>query len=115
MNCPSCNQSASSFLRNTFSRQGVSITQSAKGYLKCQHCGTLLRITGFGKQFWYFFTGTFTVLAAFALLYRRLMEAAGTGATAAIWIVIVLAVMLAVTFGLWKNAKVEKVDEGAKS
>jgi hypothetical protein len=110
MNCPSCNQIATSFLRNAFSLQGVSILQSTKGYFKCQHCGTLLRITSFGKQFWYFFIGTTIVLAIFTLLYKRLILIVGMGATAAIWVIIVLVLMSIFTFGIWKYAQIEKVD-----
>jgi hypothetical protein len=110
MNCPSCNQIATSFLRNAFSLQGVSILQATKGYFKCQNCGTLLRITGFGRQFWYFFGGTTIVLIVFAFLYKRLILAVGAGATAAIWIMIVLVIMSIFAFGLWKYAQIEKVD-----
>lgn len=109
MICPSCNQIASTFLRNAFSLQGVSIVQSTKGYFKCQHCGTLLRITSFGTQFWYFFIGTTIVLAVFAALYKRLIVTVGMGATAAIWIMIVLGLMSIFTFGMWKYAQIEKV------
>jgi hypothetical protein len=109
MNCPSCNQIATSLLRSAFSLQGVSIVQSTKGYFKCQNCGTLLRITGFGRQFWYFFGGTTAVLIAFALLHKRLILEVGTGATAAIWIKIVLVIMSIFTFGLWKYAQIERV------
>lgn len=109
MNCPSCNQIATSFLRNAFSLQGVTILQSTKGYFKCQHCGTLLRITSFGTQFWYFFVGTTTALAIFLLLYKRLILTVGMGATAAIWIMIVLVLMSIFTFGMWRYAQIEKV------
>jgi hypothetical protein len=70
----------------------------------------MLRITSFGKQFWFFFIGADIVLTVFTLLYRRLIVVAGLGATAAIWIMIVLVLMSIFTFGLWKYAQIEKVD-----
>lgn len=111
MNCPSCNQVASTFLRYSFSLRGVSISKGMLGYFKCQHCGTLLRVGKFSKPLWYLFVGTIVVLAVFALLYKRLLLLAGSGVTAAIWIFIILALMSVFTYGLWKFALVEKVDK----
>jgi hypothetical protein len=111
MNCPSCNHPATSFLRNAFSLQGVSFSRSVKGYFKCQHCGSLLRITSYGKPFWYFFSGAIVVLILFALLYRRLIFTIGMSITASIWILIVLVITFIFTFGIWKYGRVEKVDE----
>lgn len=110
MTCPSCNQPATTFWRNAFSLQGVSIPQALKGNFKCQHCGTLLSITSFGKLFWYFFCGAVIVLALFVLLHRRLIVVVGTGATAWIWIVIVLAIVSVLVFGMWKYAQIQKVN-----
>lgn len=80
------------------------------GYLKCQNCGTLLRVTSFGKQFWVFFIATVVILALFVALYRRLFSIVGTGATAAIWIILVLMIVTIFMFALWKFAQVQKVD-----
>lgn len=44
MSCPSCNKSAS-FLRVSFTLQGVSFSKSVKGYSRCEQCGKLLRIS----------------------------------------------------------------------
>jgi amino acid transporter len=109
MNCPSCNQTAVSFLRS-FSLQGVSLYQSMKGYFKCQHCGVLLRIKSFGRHFWYFFVGSIIVLALFILLYRRLMIFAGVNAMVVIWLVILLGIMFTFIFITWKYAQPEKVE-----
>jgi hypothetical protein len=110
MKCPSCNQSASSFFRNVFTLQGVSLIKSMQGYFKCQQCGTLLRIVSYGRQFWYFAIPTTIVLVLYAVLYRRLFSVIGTDATVVIWIILILAIMMNYSFGLWKFAQVKKVD-----
>jgi hypothetical protein len=110
MICPSCSQTATSFLRNAFTLQGVSFLQSVKGYFKCQKCGTLLRITSFGKIFWVFFAGTAISLALFVSFYQRLLSSVGIGITAMIWMFLVITLMFIFTFCLWKFAHAEKVD-----
>jgi hypothetical protein len=110
MNCPSCNHTAASFIRYAVSLKGVSVTKSMQGYLKCQNCGTLLRVTSFGKQFWVFFIATLVILAVFVVLYPRLFSIVGTGATAAIGIILVLMIVTVFTFALWRFARVQKVD-----
>lgn len=110
MNCPSCNRTAASFIRYAVSLKGVSITKSMQGYLKCQQCGTLLRVTSFGKQVWVVFIATVVILAMFVVLYRRLFSIVGAGATAAIGIILVLMIVTVFTFALWKFAQVQKAD-----
>ena len=112
MICPSCKQQATTFIRYAFSLQGVSIFEGMKGYFKCQHCGTLLCIAGYGKHFWTFLVGTIISVAAFATLYPRLMKVVGMGVTAAIWVVIIVGAMLIFSVGIWKYARIEKVDGG---
>ena len=114
MKCPSCNQTASSFLRYVFSLQGVTISKSMQGFFKCQNCGTLLRVTSFGKHFWVLFAATVVVLAFFLLLHKRLFLIIGTGATAAIWVILVLLITSVFTFGIWKYAHIEKVIQDTK-
>ena len=107
MLCPSCHQPAATLMRAAFSLQGVSIAQSAKGYFKCDRCGTLLHISGFERRLWYYFFGVLLVLLVFVFLHRKLMLVAGAGITAAVWMAIVLAVMFLVTYGMWKYSLAE--------
>lgn len=111
MTCPNCDQSASTFLRFSFSLQNVSMIQSAKGYFRCQHCGTLLRVGSYGKQFWILFGGAVVVLAAFILLYRRFFLLFGIGTTAAVWMILMLLIVGTITYGTWKFAQAGKVEE----
>lgn len=39
MLCPSCNQPANTFFRFAFTREGVTISEGLKGYLRCQLFG----------------------------------------------------------------------------
>ncbi len=110
MICPSCKQTATSFLRNAFSSQGVSTFKSMQGYLKCQQCGTLLRVTSYSKHFWFFLVATVIVLVLYTLFYQRLFSIVGFGATALLWIVLILLIFTTYTFGLWKYGRVQKAD-----
>jgi hypothetical protein len=98
MNCPSCNQEASSFLRS-LSLEGVSFLKSMQGYFKCQHCGTLLRITSYGKQFWFFYIPAVVVAVLWALF---------PGLTV-VWLPLLVLVFIGFA-GLQKFAQVQKVD-----
>lgn len=115
MKCPSCNQTASSFLRNAFSFQGVSFFQSIKGHLKCQNCGTLLHVHSFSRTFWYFSAATAIVLALFVLLYQQIFSVIGSDAITAIWIILMLLIIFLFTFGMWKYSILEIVEKGTKS
>ena len=115
MNCPSCNQSASSFFRYAFSRQGVSLVKSIRGYLKCQSCGTLLHVASFGKVFWILLIPIVVLLALFVLLFPRFLRITGAAPVVATWIVLVLLIFFIFSFGLWKYAQVQRVDTGAQS
>jgi hypothetical protein len=110
MQCPSCNQEATSFWRNAFSLQGVSVFKSAHGYLTCQNCGTLLRVTGYGKRFWFFYIPTVVVLILFILFYRALFEILGIDA-GLVWVVLLFLIFTAFIFLIWKKPQLEKVDE----
>ena len=115
MTCPSCNQTASSFLRSAFSLQGVSFSKSIQGYFKCQNCATLLRVTSFGKLFWLFFVSTAIVLALFVLLVPRILSIFGAGATEVIWIILVFFTVFVLQFGTWKFGHAERVDTDTTS
>lgn len=100
MQCPSCSKEATSYLRRAFSLEGVSILKSAQGYLKCQHCGALLHVTSYGRQFWFLYTPAVVVAALWAFF---------PGLTV-VWLP--LLVLISIGFiGLAKYAVYKKVDE----
>jgi len=93
----------------------VSFIQSVKGYFKCQHCGTLLRITKFGNEFLFFFIASVAIIVSFLLLQRRLFFIFGPSVTTAIWIILVLLTVFLFTYGTWKYARIEKADTKTNS
>jgi hypothetical protein len=111
MICPSCNQPATTFLRNSFSLQGVTLLQSFNGLLKCQHCGALLRNDKFNKQIWYFLVIIVIFIALVALFSNRILSAFGSGAVAIYWIVLVIMIAFVFIYGMYKYGVLEKVDE----
>jgi hypothetical protein len=114
MICPSCNQSASSLLRSAFSFQGVSRSKNIQGYFTCQHCGVVLRITGYRVRFMFFYIPTIVVLGLLGLSYRSLFGILGSEVGLGLG-VLVLVISTAFTFSVWKNTLIEKVDAAAKS
>jgi hypothetical protein len=110
MTCPSCNQQATSLLRNAVSLQGVTFFQSVRGFLRCQHCGTLLKITNYGKGFWYFYVPAVVVLAALVLGHQYLFAIVRIN-PGVVWVALVIMISITFTFGLWRHAHVVQVDE----
>jgi hypothetical protein len=109
MICPSCNQSASSLLRTTFSFQGVSFSKNIQGHFKCRHCGTLLHVTGYGKRFWLFYIPTIVLLALYGLSYQSISAIFGNDAGLVLGL-LTFVVVTALTISIWKNTQIEKVD-----
>jgi len=114
MVCPSCNQPANTFFRFAFTREGVSLAEGLKGYLRCQHCGTLLRIARFRKQVWYFAVALALAFLFFGFVLKPLIAVVGVRTTMWCWIGFVLVWVSFFVFGLWKYRVVEKVAEEAK-
>ena len=114
MDCPSCNKPASALWAYAFSLQGVSVVKNLRGYLKCQHCGALLRVRSYGKQFWYMFIPAAILLIAFAFLFPTLSVKLGTIATATIWMFILILIAAVFGYGLWKFAVLQKVEPKAE-
>ncbi len=111
MKCPLCNQLASTWIRNSFTLQGVTFVQVLKGQLKCQHCGVLLRSARFGKQVW-FGLATFAVMMTLMVLFSDALRSAyGMGAVALYWIVLVVMASLLFAYGTWKYAVLEVVKD----
>jgi hypothetical protein len=113
MPCPTCHQKASSLSRSVFSLQGVSVITSAMGYLVCQNCGTLLRVKTYGKRFWFFYIPGIVGLLIFVLLFRRIVTVPGIVLGIA-WGTLIVAIAVAFTVGVWKNAELEQVGSKKK-
>jgi len=115
MICPSCNQPADTFFQFVFTREGVSLAQGTRGYLRCQHCGTLLHIARFRKQVWYFLAALAIAFFVFLLVFvKPLIAEIGFRGTMWCWIGFALVWVSFFIFGLWKYRLVEKVDEESK-
>lgn len=110
MTCPSCNKEATTFWRQSFTRQDVSYYKSMLGYLKCKECGALLKVTMFKKQLWIFFISTVIVVLVFVLNYKAYIPKYGFDSIAVIWIIIVAALSSVFTFGIWKYSTAEKIE-----
>lgn len=111
MICPSCGKMASTWMRNSFSLQGVSFVQSLKGQLRCQQCGTLLRNKKYSKQMWYLLVAMVVVMALIILFSNHLRQVFGMGAVAIYWIVLVIMVFSLFVYGMWKFSVLEIVKE----
>jgi hypothetical protein len=111
MICPSCGKMASTWLRNSFSLQGVTLAQSFKGQLRCQQCGILLRNKKYSKQMWYVLVVMVIVMALNILFSSHLRQVFGMGAVAIYWIVLVIMTLLLFVYGAWKFSVLEIVNE----
>jgi len=81
-----------------------------QGYFKCQHCGTLLRVTGYKNRFLLFYIPVILVLGlAAGFLYQSLAANVGSGLGSVLG-VLLLVTIIALTISIWKNTRVEKVD-----
>jgi hypothetical protein len=113
MICPSCNQLASSWLRNSLSLQGVTLVQSFNGQLRCQHCGVLLRNVKYGKQLWFSLAAMVVSMGLIILLSDRFIRSFGIGTVAIYWVVLIIMVIIVCIYGMWKYGVLQKVDEDA--
>lgn len=111
MICPACHQPASSMLRTSFSLQDVSIVRSFEGYLRCQHCGVLLRNIRFQSVFrnsLILFLAAFLLIIAFSdSVYRS----SGINGLALYWIIIVGVTSFLFVYFSWRYSVLEKVPE----
>ncbi len=112
MNCPVCGHEASTFKRYAFTKQGVSFLQNAQGFLTCQECGALLRVTHFTKAFWWMFGAALALLIAFAVFFRRLLDAYGASTVTFTWLLLIALYAVLFGYGLWRFAVVQKAGAG---
>ena len=117
MKCPSCNITASSFLRTTFSLQGVSFSKAIQGYLKCQHCGTLLRLINPNQVIVLAIITGVASVAAYVLLFPSISSLVGFELGVGLFFPFIIIIGLsAASLTLVKFARFMIVDEkkGAK-
>ncbi|MBI3110206.1 MAG: hypothetical protein HYZ01_01425 [Ignavibacteriales bacterium] len=115
MKCPACNNTATTVFRDLFSRQGVTVAEKSKGYLKCQRCGALLRVSSYSRGIWYYYAAIALILALFVSFYQSWLPRIGPGATALIWMSIVLIVAYTIAHGLFQCAIVEAIDDHSRT
>jgi hypothetical protein len=112
MKCPSCGQQPLSMLQSlTAFTRGVSFPQAIKGYLKCRHCGALLRVVGFKPFFWIYFSLLFAIFFGFWALLPRIISHFGYTFPLEILIVWLLFVVFGSTYVLRKSARLEKTSQ----
>ena len=104
MICPSCNSEATTFKRHLFTLEGATLLQSLKGQFTCQHCGVLLRVSGYGKEFWYSYIPVLILLTV-CLVIRKFLPINPV----VIWITLIAMIAIMLTFGIWRYAQVEPV------
>ncbi len=113
MICPSCRQPASSMLRTSFSLQNVSIIQSFEGYLRCQHCGILLKNVRFNSVL-----RNSTILFITALLLvmafsDRIFRSFGSAGLAVYWVIIVVSASSTFVYFSWKYSVLVNAEKGS--
>ena len=104
MMCPSCNSEATTLRRHLFTLEGATLLQSLRGQFTCQHCGVLLRVSGYAKEFWYSYIPVLIVLTVFLLIRKYLPIN-----PVVIWILLLAVVALMLTHGIWTYGRVETV------
>ena len=108
MQCPSCGRPPIRLFRFSFSKRGVNYIQSFKGYLRCRHCGELLRIVGFKPIFWIYFGVLFAFFCVFMIFLKRIISNVGYEAPLNILVVWLLLILFGSTYILRKTARLEK-------
>jgi hypothetical protein len=111
MICPSCNQLASTWLRNATSLQGATLKQSFKGQLRCQHCGVLLRVVKYSKLIWLALLVFVVTLSLVILFSDSLYRLFGLWAVGIYWVVLIGMAVFTFVYGLWKYSVLENVNE----
>ena len=113
MTCPSCKQQASSFSRFVMTLQGVSVRQSVQGYLRCQNCGTLVRVIRFRSALWGFLAPTVALLIAFVFTYPKIVRSAGGPPSVAIWFFLLFLILFVFSYGLWRFGELESKEDAS--
>ena len=110
MQCPSCQKTASSFLRYAFSSNGVTYLQSLKGYLRCVHCGALLRIIQPNRIMFLIMTVVIIYVSAYVMLARQIISLVGSRIANMLFIPLLLAIAFCTLYIEWRTLKIVKTD-----
>lgn len=111
MNCPACNKTATTWIRNSFSKQGVTLKQSQMGYLRCRHCNVLLRYSKNEKITWYILFPIVVVMALTFVFSERIILFLGLDTATYLWIALILALFIFVNTVFIKFNSLEEVKE----
>jgi membrane protein YdbS with pleckstrin-like domain len=102
-------------MRYPFSLQGFPFSKAIQGYLKCQNCGTSLRIAGFGKQVWFLFTVAVIAMVIYVFSNRTFFSIIGFSATVIYLILLIMLFGYVFIYGTWRHAILKKIDADATS
>lgn len=69
----------------------------------------LLRITSYGKFFWYFYVPVVLGLMVLVLGHRFIYQMTGIH-PGVVWVAFVAMIFVTFTFAIWRHAQVEQVD-----
>ena len=110
MTCPVCGKKATTFIRFLFSLEGVNISQSLKGNIKCYECKTLLHIKNYEKRLWViiFFADFFAILLGLSPGIFKLLETTLFGIV--IGVLIYAGLPFSLIYIMGKTLRFEKVE-----
>ena len=110
MQCPSCEKPASTFLRYAFSSNGVSYLQSLKGYMRCIHCGTLLRIIQPSRIMFLIMSVVIIYVSVYVMLARQIISIVGIRVANMLFIPLLLAIAFCTLYIEWRSLKIVKAE-----
>jgi len=110
MQCPSCEKPAATFLRYAFSSNGVSYLQSLKGYLRCAHCSTLLKIIQPNRVMLIVMTVTVIYVSVYVLFAQQIISFLGIRIANMLFIPLLLAIVFCTLYIEWRSLTIVKAD-----
>ena len=111
MTCPQCAKVPNSYL-DQFRFGGVGFRKYLQGFIKCRHCGSMLRVLGFEKIFWLVFP-TVLVLAFLAGILFDFVMTPFKSKPIALFISFLLYIILVSNIAslvVWKYRRLTKAD-----
>ena len=115
MNCPACCQPVSS-LRYPFALNGVSFGNAIQGYLKCQNCGKLLRMTNMHLPIIASTIAGVLAVAIYVMLFRSIRSLVGFSMAVAVFFPFIIMIAVpAASFVSSKYSKLAVVHEAEKN
>jgi hypothetical protein len=114
MNCPTCNRPAATRFQMFFlyrlifsSSTGLSFKESLQGKIKCNNCGTILKIVRSQKAIWLWIATMLVFILLYILLFRYILNLIGFNWGIALFIILLF--FIAITFGLISR-KMDKIE-----